>query len=29
MKLVGSGLDEALVLQQTLTQIVRKEEAAK
>ena len=29
MKLVSSGLDESLVLQQTLTQIVRKEEVAK
>ncbi|NBV22381.1 MAG: DNA polymerase III subunit delta [Proteobacteria bacterium] len=29
MKLVSSGLDESLVLQQTLTQIVRKDEAAR
>ena len=29
MKLVSSGLDESLVLQQTLTQIVRKEEVAR
>ena len=29
LKLVTSQLDESLVLQQTLTQIVRREEAAK
>lgn len=29
MKLVSSQLDESLVLQQTLTQIVRREEAAR